>query len=92
MTTNLEVLERKSGGIEISIFEGTAEQVKNWMKENTVVFKNRGKFTDISKLDCETAVEFDAKIEIRIHADPKIRNKQIKEEGTLYTYSFVNAQ
>lgn len=92
MTTNLEVLERKSGGISNSVFEGTAEQVQNWMNKNTMILKNRGIFTDISNLDCQTKYEFDMRIEIRISSDAALRLKQIKENGTLSTYRFVNAQ
>jgi len=92
MTTNLEVLERKSGGISNSVFEGTKEQVNEWMNKNTMILKNRGIFTDTSNLDCETKDEFAQRIEIRIHADAKVRAEQIAKEGTLYTYCFVNAQ
>ena len=92
MTTNYEVLERKSGGISNSVFEGTLEDVKNWMNKNTMVLKNRGSFSDTSNLYCQTKDEFDLKIEIRINSDASIRAKQINENGTISTYSFVSAQ
>lgn len=91
MTTNLEVLERTSGGVSNPVFEGTAEQVQNWMNKNTMILKNRGIYTDTSNLDCQTKDEFDMRIEIRISSDAVLRAKQVKENGTLSTYRFVNA-
>lgn len=86
----MEILERKSGGISNSIYSGSFEEVKEWMNKNTIILKNRGIFTDTSNLDCQTKDEFLQKKEIRIHADANVRAMQIEDEGTVYTYSYVN--
>ena len=87
---NCEILERTQGGISTSVFEGSLEEVQNWISKNTMVFKNRGIFTDLTDLDCQTKDEFDLRIEIRINANAVLRTKQIREKGTISTYSFVS--
>ena len=89
MRNSVEVLERKSGGISNSVFEGTMDEVKTWMASNTIIVKNRGKYSIISELDCQSKDEFEIGYVIRINARLDIRKEQVKEDGTLSTYSFV---
>jgi len=82
------VLERR-GGIYHDVYEGSLKDCNEWLLKNTIILKNRGIFSDISQLDYNAKDEFDLGLEIRINANAKERNNQIKEHEFLSTYSVV---
>jgi hypothetical protein len=90
MKTNCIVLERKSGSISNPVFEGTIEEVKNWMSENTALLAKRGSFMNVSEFDAQTRDEYDLGFNIYFIKDIKAQKQQIVENGGLSTYTFVN--